>query len=660
MAYRIKTIEDMKDEELLSYCESEKTRLESANKDKHDKMKECYDYYRQSKDYLKKKFKDREGMPQYVSARPFQQVEVLKSFMLGNRPTIYAEFEKDYQKEATEGLDFVNTVLYGKGEINFEEKLDDFEAWREIGGTGVAKVLWDREDKMVNTEEPMTMFGMEIGMTRTVKKRVPVKNTPDVKILVPMRFFPEVDERDVTKMASCCEEIPMNYSHIKTLGNSNGLDGQPIFKGVSKIDDKMVQEWGENGTIEDWKDTADAGNQTERDASTHDPKVKVEQWWFSPNWSVTVIPGSMVLQKKQHELGRPPYVRSVFINDANLFWGIGALEMLLSAFDQKDEYRNLRIAKALRLFGGLMVYNPLQLIDAKKDMTPKAAWQIRCKGDPSRAVYFPPVSGAAPELINEERMIDEEINLEGVSPLLAPSSKGDAPDTASGTNMMQSAAAGKFKRPRGRLEHAVEEIVELICKYCSIHLVDGREFYIPDKKGHLSRKYVNYRWFENPVGGAIFRMRVEEGSTRPINEGEEVKKWAMIKQMYQGDGRVDQNKLDEIFMAKMGVKDIQGLFHPEPMLAVQKAQGLIKQAFEAGKEDEISEEVRAALYDDEVDIKVLEQRLKDAISDVQKVEKELSEDSEGKKMTQDINRIKQDIRRIQNGSRQAGSPAPSR
>lgn len=628
-----KDIGALNEQQMLSHCNTVKSRLKDVNHDKHEVQRKSYEYYRSTQRYLKAKMKDKKGKSNFIVPAAYRQVEVLRSVMQGNRPKIFAEFEPENEMIAKRAVEFINAVMWGKDEIDYENKMDIAESWRLITGTSIEKVGWLKQFEEV--EEQVVEGGQVLPFTRKVRKVV--KNTPEVKVVVPMRFFVgDVYVTDMEKQVELCEEIPMRLSQIRALGDAIGPDGEPVFKNLERLDATMVDEIERNEDVVEYQDAAGTNQLDEPDnINSHDPKFRLEQYWFSPGWLVTIIPDMLELQRVR--MKEPPWVRKVFVQDTHLFWGTGIIEPNIASFDEKNEYRNLRLAVRKRFYGNVMVINEKELVDQETDMVPKDAWIIRAKGDPNRAVNIAPVP-QSPSLMEEEAIIDRDIEQNGVSNLLAPSPE-DAPETATGTIQLQTAAAGKFNKPRGRLEAGVERIVEKIAKLCQEHLVENREFYV-NEDGYLSKRYINDSYFETPEGIMPFRFRVELGSTAPLNEATEIKNRLLIWKMGANDPYIEQAALRKWVFEAVTTNIPQGLIKDIPAIPQPAAEQQAQQAFEAGKKAEIDNEV-------------LKEQLKDTLSDVEKKRDDLDNEPDAE-TRKGMRALRSQLNKAERGQEQQG------
>ena len=473
MAIIIRNIEKMDDTELLSYTTTVGVRLEANNHDIHALQTEWYKRYRSSKDYLSKVVKDK-VTPQLVSARPFQQCEIIKSLMLGNNPEIFAKFEQNAAEHANRVLKFTNDSLWDKGGINYEFVLEQTENDRVICGTGIEKLWWDREVATRRVRRPITFMGAELpesfmgmDLTKEVDEKYFKVNQCMGGQVDPLQFDADPLIPNIKDQPEIRERMTMLYSEIK-----KNCDNE-YFYNWDKVKDLIEGEQEQNENVIARRSVSHTGTYTETTDDTHDPLIKVHQYWFKPNWIVTVIPGRVVLQKTRHNYGRPPYVVKKFIQYCTDFWGIGMIEPLVPLFDEKDQIRNLRMSAKRRAYGLVAIMNRAYMRNPDADVTPKDFWLWDMK-DINKGVRFESPR-TNDDLVREEGIVDREIDNEGANPYLAGSG-GSSEEAASRTAMVTRASGNKFKRERGNMENGVEEFVEMFCTMNKQHLTDNKEF----------------------------------------------------------------------------------------------------------------------------------------------------------------------------------------
>lgn len=593
-------IAPLDDQALLSHCINRRSKLQTDNNFKHVIMEKAYEYYHASKRYLAAKTKDQKGKTSLITSRPYQQVETLKSFMLSNRPKIFAEMEEQHKQVSDVALEFINKVMWGKDEIDYEEGMDSSEGFRLIMGTAIERVDWVRE--MGERLVPFSLGPIPTPFKK--KEKFFTKNTPDVDIVNPLRFYPgNPYEQDIEKQKEMFEVIPMNLSDIMKNGQVKGLDGKPVYSNTKNLDRTMVEELtrDNDGPMRDYEDVSGIGINQDNQHESHDPVLRVEQWVFGADpgdidrspWIVTIIPDKIVLEKRRRKEGIP-YVVKRFRLDSNLFWGIGIIEPNIPSYDEKNEYRNLRLNVRKRNYGLVLAFDEKKLVD-KKDLVPKAAMTIRTLGDPQRAIQALSFNDNSAAMLQEEAMIDQDIERTGVPAILT--GQEEVTDTASGQNLLQQTAASGFEKPRGRMEAGVERIAEKIAKLCAVHLIENREFYANDN-GYLTKKFVDFSFFENEQGEALFRLKVELGSTKPIDEVTEQRKWMQFFQVTNGDPYWDQFKLRLFLGKKFAIPNTPELLNKVPMIPQQQAQQMAQEAFEKGKQERVKVEVAAWKLDE--------------------------------------------------------------
>jgi len=244
-------IETAGEKELLDHCEKVGKRLRNSNLPFHQTMRKCAEYYESSKDYIKKKLRSKRGKDNYVSARPWQHVEVMTSQMLGNRPVLMAEYPEEFSKngqdaKVKDAMEFLNKSLWGRKEIDFENKLDVMERWREIMGTGLFKNDWLQE--WTEKKEPIQIAGFTTPFKRTVKRLT--KNEGDIKVVCPLRFFPDPGCETIRGQREFMEEVPMTWAEIDANGKAADLDGKPRFLNTDKVTEAMISD-EENDTYKE-------------------------------------------------------------------------------------------------------------------------------------------------------------------------------------------------------------------------------------------------------------------------------------------------------------------------------------------------------------------------------------------------------------------------
>jgi hypothetical protein len=593
MAVIGKDIMGMKADELLTFLEQKKKTLKDANRPRHDIIKLCYEYYRSTKEYLPEKMRDKKGKPNYVSPKPDQQIEVVTSFMLGNRPHVFCEaFPGVPTRKVAIAQMFLNDVVWGKWEINYEHKMDLAERWREIGGTSIQKNLWRR--KFREEKVPIEIWGIRLPFSTT--KQVMTKNAPDVKVVNPLRFFPDPLVEELRDMECFCEEVPMRLSEIKANGLSTDFDGKPTFENTDKITEDMLRDAEKNEVVRDWISVAGLTEKEEEAKDSHDPSITVEEWWLSPDILITIVPGKLLLRRKKYPDDDPPYTACRFKHEPGMFWGVGLLERLIPTFDMRNEYVNLELARAKRTYGMLMIYNPSFFHDLN-DIVPKEAWSMKVK-DINKAVRFEnlPQNNS---LMDYVAMFDREVEVDGVPNYMSGANSDKFTDTTTGIQQLTGQASMKYEKPRGRLENATEEVIERIARQCGKHLIDGREFYT-DEQGNLTKNYIDYSFFEDAQGNPLFRVRIEVGSTHPVNDVSEERKALLMQKEYGQDPYINPVELRIRNLKLLGVSDPKGLINEIPQVAMPAAQAEASKAYEKGKQEKVGLEMENKMLKEQI------------------------------------------------------------
>lgn len=584
---------------LLSHCTQRRSKLVTDNKDKHVLQEKAYEYYHASRRYFKSKLL-KKGSTSLVTSRPYQQVEDLKSLMLSNRPKIFAEFTQQNQEEAEIALEFINSLMWGKDELNYEERMDSSEGFRLIMGTSIERVDWERE-----MGERLVPFSLgPIPTPFKTKQEFFTKNTPRVAVVNPLRFFPgNPFIESIEDQKEIMELMPMNLSDIRLKGQTKGIDGKPIYSNTGELTAQMIDQLTSDtdAELQDWMDTSGVGSQEDNQIESHDPRIRVEQWTFGADpgdkdrspWIVTIIPDKVVLEKRRRKEGIQ-YVVKRFRLDSDLFWGIGLIEPNIPSYDEKNEYRNLRLNVRKRNYGMVLGVNQKMLVD-ETDLEPKAAMVLRFKGDPSRGLQSIPIHDNSAAMIQEEAVIDQDIERTGVPSSLV--GQEEPTETATGISLLQNAAAAAFEKPRGRMEAGVERVVEKIGKLLNTHLIEERGFYV-NVNGVMTQKFVNFSFFESESGEALFRLKVELGSTKPINEVAEQRAATQSFQLMANDPWWKQREIRLELGPKMGIKNAAKLLNDQPMITQAQAQQMAQEAFKKGEESKVKEEVAAFKLDE--------------------------------------------------------------
>lgn len=256
--------------------------------------------------------------------------------------------------------------------------------------------------------------------------------------------------------------------------------------------------------------------------------------------------------------------------DPHSLRGIGEIEPIEQLQEELNTMRTQRRYNADLVLQRVFAYHEGMV--QREDIKFGPGYGIPVNGDP-REMLFPIQIGEIPNSsYREEEMLGQDIDrTSGISDTIAGAGLGGG-DTATGVQLVQNAASRRIENKTRRLEKEVvgpggQQFVELTQQ----HVIANRTVRIPQPPapGEPDRRWAWFLLGPRELAGE-FEVKVVDNSMQPENIPQNRADAQMAMTLFQANPAVDQQKLAQWAISKMGVESPETfLAPPNPMVPAE-------------------------------------------------------------------------------------------
>lgn len=494
----------------------------------------------------------------------FATVETLVPRVLANDPTMLVKPRDDAARSSVEGI--AKLYKQRQAEIGYALKLQPIARSGFKYGLGVQKTYW-QDDKRPRKR-------MERGFTgRLVEKEFTetYSEGPQVEDISVFDFFWDPGARSMETCEYAIHRSRRSWDYVKKMLTSGAWSGNSVrSRGVksygNKLDLEKVEGMGSDQSMHD-QERAHLESAGFRGQMPGDKGRMHEVWEYHDcEQIVTILDRAFVVlvQPQPYFHGELPFQIFRPTIQEQEFPGIGAIEPIAHLQYELNTLRSQRRdAATLSLMKSFFVQEG-RLED--EDFIVGPGELIKVLGNP-RDILQPIEFGEVPgSSYTEEEAIKADIErATGVSDSLAGGAEQTGTDTATGIQLVQSAAGVRIAQQTKNLE--AETITPAARQWLWLwrqHTFNPRSLRIED-----SEELSGYRFEEVGPDDLMANVDVEptSGSTEPENLPQKRNDAMVVQNQFAGSEHVDQRKLTLETLKAFDVSDPESLLTPpQPML----------------------------------------------------------------------------------------------
>lgn len=461
-----------------------------------------------------------------------------------------------------------------------------------IYGTGIGKTYWRNEFRLQRSLQPdVGPGGMVVGEPELHE----IYDDPDFDAVDPIDFISDPFCSDIQRSDGCFHRTWRSNSYVRKMvegGQWRNLDGLSADALAGLADGKKYDEvWNERKTAGD-----PVGGTGVTPVGARG-KIAVHEVleFHDGEQIVTILDRQVAVASGPNPSWHGEYPFQAFrpTEVTHEFHGIGEIEPIEQLQREMNTLRTQRRYNADLVLQRTFAYTE-GVVDAD-DIQFGPGYAIPVPGDPRELLFPIPVGDIPASGYEEEDRISGDIDrTSGISDVIAGAGLSGGGDTATGVQLVQSAASRRIENKTRRLE--LEIIDPSAAQFVALSqqkILQNRIVRIPSRPtpDQPDRRWA---WLElgPPELMGEFDIRCVSGSTQPENIPQNRADAQMAMTLFGENPAVDQMKLTAWSVEKMGVEHPQDwLAPPDPTVPAEVLDRLAERGV---PQEEIMEALREA------------------------------------------------------------------